>query len=197
MNPAFFLSALALSLSASANVSKPDSLYTQINQKAPGYACFTTDLQLDEEGYSREECPGWAGYRVFIESGDARNWLAIRTPSGKEYSFWHLGNGYFPAVGAGALEWRFVTKTQEHAVYGGDGTADFKKLSNMVKPYALIVRVVTQKADDSEGHNSDLAVISLNAAYPCLVGYVKAGTKQNEMARAMADSLGRSGTCKK
>lgn len=134
--------------------------------------CRTTESNIEEGGYVRQECPGLAGYGVQVVEADGRLNLLLRAPGAAEHVSLRLpeqSGGGFSRLGE-QLEWRGE----------GEGAA--------FKPQAAIVRhMVVQDASEPSRETSNLMVISLGQGGPCLAQVVPPGADQNATARAAAD----------
>lgn len=154
-----------LALAAGTASAQPalDSIYTSLEE----HDCVLLELN-EEQGWSRSECPAFAGYRVLLEDADGRQSLSIIDRQGRPHrlDFMRTITGAFSTLGA-KLEWRFSRASAEF------------------DPLALIVRV--NAADDGSGPRSWLAVIRLSGGDPCVVDRIEPTAQQNLRARSVAD----------
>lgn len=192
-----FLSLIALNLVSIsyADIDKgPASTYSMLDQELK--SCILLEDVPEEAEYANYECTGFAGYRLFLEMGDARSWIAIQTPAGIKYEFQNIGSGMFPYV-SGNVEWRYILKDTPSKIVFGTGQKPESQIRPMPKAFAAIVRLNSTDVNDDKKIYSELAVISFVAKEPCLTALVPAGPKQNETARIIADNDARAGKCLK
>jgi hypothetical protein len=127
-------------------------------------------LEIEEGMYSRQRCPGVAGYHLLVLDHDARMSIDVEDPAGKGHplDLWTLVDSRFSSLGPRA-EWRLAS----------DGKT----------PVALIVRF---NATDPETNKvtSYLAVAKIGTDGICLVEAVPPGAEANQTARDVADGAG-------
>lgn len=126
-------------------------------------------LLEEEEGlWSRQLCPGTAGYQLELSDDDLRQDIVVLAPDGSKGELRLteiVANGAFSSLGDTA-EWRGTDP--DH-------------------PMVLIVRLnVARHSEVSRPDISRLVVIRL-ALPACIVAVVEPGPGQNERARAIAD----------
>ena len=169
MNRPLLVIFMTLALVAVASAQALQSLYTDLGEKK----CKTLEVNNEGAGYSIQQCPGVAGYKIIIEEGDLRQTIKVVRPNGSKHDLglaMTIGGGGFSHVGPRA-EWR--VKTQ----------------SGKTVPVALIVRFnVSENAEDATKETSYLAVAKITPQQICLTDSVKPGPGQNEEARRLADS---------
>lgn len=125
--------------------------------------------------YIVQECPGLAGYQLFVKGGDARSWLEL-AHSGHPFPFapWDLGDaiqGLFPYVKGTVAEWRYSIAGDES--------------NPVLVPHALIYRMAFQDINDETKEIDQLVVLRLANEQACFLG----ATSNNESARELADTL--------
>jgi hypothetical protein len=144
------------------------SVYTRLTD------CKLIESSSEEAGYALEECPGREDYRIFIESGEARSWLAIKKGKQPRVDFQHEVNiianpGFFPVVSGEVAEWRYQGKIPIALIFRVSGTKEIYKDNNSTPMYK---------------EKSKLLVIRLKNEKMCLIGT----TTSNVEAREIADS---------
>ena len=149
----------ALTISGVAQVK---SVYTSTSTKV----CKQVKQGKDAGDSYLGRCPGTGGYTVQLLEGDLRQTINIITPAKKKFelNFWSFYSG-FSSIGE-KIEWRVKGKT----------------------PIALIARFVVADAEDSTKNISYLMVSKIGAKESCVIDVILPGAKQNEEARAAADS---------
>lgn len=138
------------------------SVYTSLSTKA----CKEIRLNLDDGEEYEGACPGVGGYRLRLTEGDLRQSIDVMTPRKKRIplAFWNI-TAAFNYVGQKA-EWRLKGKT----------------------PMALIVRLTANKDPENIDKTSSMLVVSkVSATGACVTDVVEPVTKQNEIARKLAD----------
>ncbi len=150
---------------------------TATDAKAPGRQyrytslkdCRTVRDQRTEMPLIETECGGPGPFMVRISDSDARQRMTLITPQGAPYAIPvdRIGGGGFSNFGDTA-EWRGPA---------GDG----------FRPDALIVRYRVAEQPYPAPETAYLLVVRL-APSPCLVARVAPGPRQNQQARAAADS---------
>jgi hypothetical protein len=162
---------LICSLLATANTSAAQSIqsiYTDLG----GNKCKTLERNDEAAGYLLEQCPGVAGYKILIDSGDDRSNILVVKPDGSKHNlgFGEIGGGSFSSVGTKA-EWRV------------------KRQSGKPVPIALIVRFdLVENPSVPEKSTSFLIVAKITAQQICRVGEIRPSPNANEEARRLADS---------
>jgi hypothetical protein len=145
------------------------SVYTSMNPKT----CKTLEVDNEGAGWSVQQCPGVAGYKLHITEGDLRQTIEVVKPDGSKHDLNLanlVGGGGFSSVGEKA-EWRV------------------KNQSGRQTPTALIVRFnVSENPEDSTKITSYLAVAKITPQEICLTDKVKPVPKANEKARQLADN---------
>jgi hypothetical protein len=159
---------LSLQLPASLQAaSHYESSYTPLSEAS----CRTIDV--DETSIStRQQCPGFGKYGVFVTETDLRQSITL-TRDGREYplDFWRTVSPAWSILG-NLVEWRHTR-------------------SNHGNPVAMIVRLnVSENPVAPDEMSSYLVVSRISDTGICVVGKippVKNG-QQNRMAREMADN---------
>jgi hypothetical protein len=164
-----FLTIMLLAVSALAQKSKIESIYTNLD----GKSCKTLESETEGAGWYRGECKGVGGYKLHLTEGDIRQSIDVIAPNKNKYELdfiGHISSG-FSSVGAKA-EWR---------VMRGKGKT--------VTPIALIARFnVSENSEDSSIITSYLVISKITKNQICITDIVKPGAKQNEEARKFADT---------
>src|SRR5262249_17542257 len=145
---------------------RTSSIYTDISPRG----CQLVKVHT-ESGGSVQECPGPAGYKLFIEDDDSRMSATVVTPEGQRHplNYWQVITHNFSSLGAKA-EWR-VTRRQGKTV-----------------PTALIIRVNAIENPDTSSATSYLAVAKITDREICVTDKIKPGPAANEEARRAADA---------
>ena len=161
--------AASLLFAGEAAAQSSTSAYTPLQ----GRACRSRPLNPDDpvDGGGRT-CPGVAGYRLRIETGDEREFVTVIDPRGSAHDLrlTEVVTSAFSSVGERA-EWR--TRGRRSG------------------PHAVIFRLNHQRNEPGgTGEARPLVVARLDR--PCVIAVVPAGRLQNERARAAAD---RGGSC--
>jgi len=118
-------------------------------------------------------CPGFGGYAVIHEGGDARSWINLKF-DGKITDL--AGDtlsacpGQFPAKANNVVEWRGLRKDRSFV------------------PYAIIYRMMSSSGDDKPTRIETLIIIKLDGKNSRVAGHV-AGVEGNEKAEELADRL--------
>ncbi|HEX8142842.1 MAG TPA: hypothetical protein VF553_09620 [Pyrinomonadaceae bacterium] len=150
---------------AQQNGSAITSVYTNIAR------CRT--ISLDRESASSvESCPGIAGYKLEVETGDERMSIAVVAPGGKksELSYWNLITHNFSSLGDKA-EWRV------------------RRVKGKSVPVALIVRVNAYENPEAPAQTTSyLAVAKITPQRTCVTDKIAPSATANEAARRAADS---------
>lgn len=131
---------------------------------------FEKEPEID---HFREICPGYGGYELISEGGDARSWLNVRfgnTTSDLWGDTMQAARGMFPYKANEVVEWRGVVE------------------GNEFKPYAIVYRVNASNPDPDKGEEtfSTLVVIALKQGKSVVLGSAFGGD-ENEKARKIAD----------
>ena len=163
------ITSLMLIASATTSAQSVQSVYTDLNEKR----CKTLEETSEEGGSSKQQCPGVAGYKLFVLEGDLRQSITVVKPDGSEHAldFWsNVGSGGFSHVGQKA-EWRV------------------KRMKGKLVPVALIVRYeVSENAEDASKTTSYLTVTKITPQKICLIGAIPPGQNANVEARTKADN---------
>lgn len=149
---------------------EPTSFYSTTDFK---FAAVISSSELEEDpeiDYFRHICPGYGGYELVHEWGDARSWLNVKKGE-VETNFYqqtmtHAG-GSFPVVANGIIEWRGTIKGESF------------------HPYAIIYRIEAS-GEEPNSVISKLFVIALNKGNAEFLGAVS-GKDENDRARKIAD----------
>ncbi|HEX8708360.1 MAG TPA: hypothetical protein VF723_08980 [Pyrinomonadaceae bacterium] len=152
---------------ATASAQAIQSVYTD----SRGKQCRTLERDDDAAGYLLQQCPGVAGYKVQVMSGDDRQNIIVVKPDGSkhELNFGQIGGGGFSDVGA-KVEWR-VARQRGRLV-----------------PIALIVRFnISEDSSNPQKITSYLTVTKITPRKICLIDTVHPGPNANEEARRLAD----------
>lgn len=160
--------ALGLSLSTQAVGGDARSRYSSLAAKA---CVFTPVAEADAGRGSSSLCPGVAGYRVRVEEGDTRVWIAVVAPDGQatQLDFPGVIGSGFSSLGDTA-EWRFPA-------------------AGARAPQALIVRLnISENPERADVATSYLVIARLGPGKPCITAKVAPGKAQNEAARKAADA---------
>jgi hypothetical protein len=140
------------------------SLFTSLESRS----CRLIEQNVEEGSYSRELCPGTAGYRLEVSESDLRQDIEVIAPDGEKSA---LGLSEIAARGAfnslgGVAEWR-----------GADAA----------RPEALIVRLNVAGGPNGDEPDVSRLVVARLKARPCVVAVVPPAPGQNERARKIAD----------
>ena len=135
---------------------------------------FVAEVKIadgEPEDYYKAVCPGYGGYELIYQAGDARSWLDVRR--GKVTSdLWaatmEAGRGFFVAKANDVVEWRGVMK------------------EGVFKPYAIIYRVTAQNPEKVEEFFSSLVVVALKEGESEVIGTAH-GKGEDAKAKALAD----------
>lgn len=163
-----FLLLLFFVVSVSAQNSKIQSVYTNLNTKD----CKTLEQSVEGAGSYRGECPGIGGYKLQVTEGDIRQSINVVAPNKKRFELDLIGNVStgFSSVGEKA-EWRVTRK------------------GKTVTPMALIVRYnVSENPEDSSKTTSYLIVAKITKTENCVTDVIKPDANANENARKLADA---------
>ncbi|MBX3567939.1 MAG: hypothetical protein KF914_07770 [Rhizobiaceae bacterium] len=134
-----------------------------------------------EGGFARRVCPGWRGYPVVVDYGDARESVFYGFPPATEESQWESFSA-FNSTGA-KIEWRLQV----------DG--------EVIVPFAAIHRwFVNDDPDEPEARTEVLVIEKVGQpgkGEGCTVGLVVASgnPKANETARRIADEQAQTFAC--
>ena len=160
MRSIFLLTACLLL--AGMTVAQNKSIYTSTKTKD----CKTIESNPNEGGSYEGECKGVGGYKVRLLEGDIRQSLNIMTPARKrfELKFWAFYGGF--STVSEKIEWR----------------------TKRGVPVALIARYNVADAEDSKKNTSYLMVSKIGKTMSCVTDVVEPSPKQNEEARALADT---------
>jgi hypothetical protein len=163
------IASLILMATATTSAQSIQSVYTDLDQKK----CKTLEETSDEGGSSKQQCPGVAGYKLFVLEGDLRQSITVVKPDGSEHALdlWsNVGGGGFSHLGPKA-EWRV------------------KRIKGKLVPIALIVRYeVSENAEDANKTTSYLTVAKITPQKICLTDSVSPQPNANVEARRLADN---------
>jgi hypothetical protein len=157
-----------LASAASTSAQAIQSVYTELG----GDKCKTLEEDAESAGYLLQQCPGVAGYKILINSGDDRSDIMVVKPDGSkhELNFGQIGGGSFSTIGTKA-EWRV------------------KRQNGKPMPIALIIRFdLVENPSVPEKSTSFLIITKITAQQICRVDEVRPSPKANEEARRLADS---------
>ncbi len=130
---------------------------------------FEKEPEIDHFCYI---APGYGGYEVLYEGGDARSWINVRH-KGVESDLYvetmRHARGMFPAKANDVVEWRGRVK---------DGN---------FSPYAIIYRIVATDPEDEKKDLSTLLVIGLSDGKAVFLGAAH-GADEDARAKAIADA---------
>jgi hypothetical protein len=130
--------------------------------------CRLIEQNVEEGSYSRELCPGAAGYKLEVSESDLRQDIEVVAPDGKKTGLGLsaiVAKGAFNSLG-GVAEWR-----------GADAA----------RPEALIVRLNVAGGPDGDEPDVSRLVVARLKAPACVVAVVPPAPGQNEQARKVAD----------
>lgn len=132
--------------------------------------CQTLELEEDEGAFSRQRCPGVAGYHLLVLDDDGRMSVSVEDPTGKEHplDLWTLVSSNFSSLGPRA-EWRMTRRSGSEV------------------PVALIVRFNATDPETSKVISS-LAIAKIAADGICLVEAIPPSPDANQKARKVADA---------
>ncbi|MGJ8725343.1 MAG: hypothetical protein ACSHYB_12365 [Roseibacillus sp.] len=131
---------------------------------------FDTESDID---HFKEVCPGYGGYELLYEGGDARSWMNVRYGE-KESDLWGdtmgAARGFFPYKSNDVVEWRGIVE------------------NGRFKPYAIIYRISADNPDSEKPGKSfsTLLVIALKKGESSLLG-TASGEDENAKAQKIAD----------
>jgi hypothetical protein len=137
------------------------TVYTSTTEKA----CKTLELNEDEGGLYKGECPGVGGYKLHLLEGDIRQTLDVITPKKKtfELDFWNFYGGF-----------SYIGKTVEWRIKRGE-------------PVALIARFYVSNGEERPKDISYLMVSKISESISCVTDIVIPQANQNVIARNLAD----------
>lgn len=141
-----------------------NSIYTELDGKGCGPWRDTGEVS------SERTCSGIEGYKLRVESHDARDTITIITPDGRQHPLnfsQTISNGGFASLGQKA-EWRVVNRNGKDV------------------PTALIVRVEVQTGDAKT--KSYLSVSKISEGSICVTDRIEPTADANERARVAADA---------
>ena len=151
----------------------PRSFYSTTNPKS---VAILEDSELEKEpeiDHFVHLCPGYGGYELLHESGDARSWINIKLGKSKSdlmSETFTTVKGHFPFKANDVVEWRGMLKDD-----------DFQ-------PYAIIYRVTAQDPDEAAKNFTRLVVIHLDGANSKVLGCTH-GKNEDAEAKALADTV--------
>lgn len=129
--------------------------------------CKTLEIDTQSES-STQQCSGFAGYRVFVDEGDLRQNIRIKTPEGKEHSLelWSVVGSGFSSLGP-RLEWRLKSG----------------------KPFALILRFnLSENPEDASKLTSYLVVVKVTDKAICVTQKIPPSANANLLAQKAAET---------
>lgn len=129
--------------------------------------CKTLEIDVQSES-STQECAGFAGYRVFVDEGDLRQNIRIKTPEGKEHSLelWSVVGSGFSSLGP-KLEWRLKSG----------------------KPFALILRFnLSENPEDASKITSYLVIVKITDKIICATQKIPPSANANLLAQKAAEA---------
>lgn len=129
---------------------------------------FEDDPVID---HFRAICPGYGGYELLFEGGDARSWINIKygdVTSDLRQVTMDAAAGMFPGKANDIVEWRGIVRDKSFI------------------PYAIIYRIEAGKPASDETFTK-LLVIALDQGKAKLLGAFQ-GEKAGQKARALADA---------
>ena len=158
----FFLSTFVLITMSVFVPAQNKSVYTSTSDKICKQQKVADDYGGDYVGI----CPGVGGYKLELIEGDLRQTLIVITPAKKRHDldFTHFYSS-FSAIDR-KVEWRVKRGV----------------------PVALIARYNVADPENSERRTSYLMVVKITKSLSCVTDVVLPGSKQNEMARKLADA---------
>ncbi|SMF61519.1 hypothetical protein [Allosphingosinicella indica] len=136
----------------------PEPVFTSLDRTN----CKQIEVNREEGGYVRFECPGRGDWKLEVIEADAREDLALVGPGGAKRQMQlpsTIAGGAFSTLGK-TVEW-----------IGTD---------------RLIVRYEVYESPEGRTPTSYLLAIDSAAEPPCVIGKVPPGPQQNEQARAIA-----------
>jgi hypothetical protein len=160
--------AMALLFGPGRAIAAPAQPMTSVYTDLAADRCQTLEIEEKEGAFSRQRCPGVAGYRLLVLDDDSRMTVTVEDPAGKAHplELWTLVSTGFSSLGPRA-EWRMARRSGSEV------------------PVALIVRF---NASDPESKvTSYLVVARIAADGICVVAAVPPGPEANEKAREVAD----------
>ncbi len=163
-----FLISLVAATAITASAQGVQSVYTNLDSKS----CKTLEVDNSGAGWSRQQCPGTAGYKLLVEEGDLRQTVVVVRPNGSKQDLnipVLVGGGSFSSVGAKA-EWRMKVQNGKRV------------------PFALIIRFNVSDPSDSAKQISYLTITKITPQEICLTDSVNPKASANEEARRLADS---------
>ena len=116
-------------------------------------------------------CPGYGGYELIFEGGDARSWINVRLAGRKSDLYGEImtrSRGMFPNVANQVVEWRGVVKDGEF------------------RPYAIIYRIEATDPEDDKTVRSTLFVVALKEGRSEVIGTAH-GADEDAKAKQIAD----------
>lgn len=151
---------------------KITSFYSTTNVKAVA-VISSSDLEEEPEiDHFEHLCPGYGGYELLHQGGDARSWINVRfrgRTSDLYQKTMESGRGAFVAKQNDVVEWRGVLKGDEFT------------------PFAIIYRIVAQDMETSKPVTS-LVVVALNKGDARVLG-VRFGKDEDAEAKKLADTV--------
>lgn len=154
-------------------VANPKSFYSTTASKFVALVESSEFEEVPEIDHFREICPGYGGYELLYEGGDARSWLNVRF-RGQTSDLWadtmQAARGMFAYKANDVVEWRGIVK---------DGN---------FLPYAIIYRIDAGNPDPDETEKkfSTLVVVALKEGKSQVIGSAH-GKDENAKAQKIAD----------
>jgi hypothetical protein len=116
-------------------------------------------------------CPGYGGYELIFEGGDARSWINVRRGGQTSDLMGEIlskSRGMFPNVANQVVEWRGVVKDGEF------------------RPYAIIFRMLATDPEDDKTEHTTLVVVALKEGRSEVIGTAH-GAGEDAKAKQIAD----------
>lgn len=162
---------IALCIVLPCKAGKVTSFYSSTAEKFTALVKSSEFEKEPEIDYFSAICPGYGGYELILQGGDARSWINVRykgQTSDLYVKSMELARGGFPNKANDVVEWRGIVK---------DG--DFK-------PYAIIYRIDAAN-DEGVTDRTTLLVIALNEGKSQIIGSAH-GKGEDAKAKAIADA---------
>lgn len=169
MIPRLLCLLLAVSIARAAEIK---SYYSTTANKFVATVASSEFEEEPEIDYFTAICPGYGGYELSFEGGDARSWLNIRYRGKKSDLYGETmsrARGAFPNKANDVVEWR--------------GTLE----DGIFKPFAIIYRIAASDPEPGGPEHSTLLVIALKQGESEIVGAAH-GTDEDAKAKAIADA---------
>ncbi|MGF1656278.1 MAG: hypothetical protein ACFCU3_04780 [Verrucomicrobiales bacterium] len=167
---------LSTFLTSAAWAQEPTSFYSTTAQKFIATLQSSAFEENPDIDYFHAVCPGYGGYELIFEGGDARSWLNVKygsTISDLRRVTMDAAEGTFPQKANDVVEWRGIVRDETFV------------------PYAIIYRVEAGKPESETDETfTKLLVIELNKGNANLLGTLS-GENEGEQARALADERAR------